>query len=247
MLRVNYYGNNDYRNYLAHHGVLGMHWGVRRYQPYPSGYTGSGKYTGEKTKEPVTARDFKKHLNNIDKALAENVYKATVSDHLANRYANKAAKRYDKTGNENDAKYQKYLKETKSYVNSGKVWRNEVAKGKQEAAKFITKAAKSGYTVKMYKTSRDVEKASHYVDWIIGGLPMYLIDVGLSQKYLGSTGIIPGTRYNVKKTKGLTGEVKGVSVTKKETRTGFKPTMTVTPHSGEYTEREKYNGNRKRL
>lgn len=25
-----FYPKNDYRNYLAHHGVKGMHWGVRK-------------------------------------------------------------------------------------------------------------------------------------------------------------------------------------------------------------------------
>lgn len=34
----NYYGNNDYRDYLAHHGVLGQRKGVRHGPPYPLDY-----------------------------------------------------------------------------------------------------------------------------------------------------------------------------------------------------------------
>lgn len=36
-------------NVLMHHGIKGMHWGIRRYEPYPSGHKG-GKEVGEAAK-----------------------------------------------------------------------------------------------------------------------------------------------------------------------------------------------------
>ena len=49
---IEYYGHNDWRDYhLSHHGILGMHWGIRRYQPYGVGYQRKGGETGKVTGE----------------------------------------------------------------------------------------------------------------------------------------------------------------------------------------------------
>lgn len=61
--------NNQQSLYLCHYGVIGMKWGVRRYQPYPSDYSGKGTYAGE------LSRDQRLSSKNIKRAETANLEK----------------------------------------------------------------------------------------------------------------------------------------------------------------------------
>ena len=51
-----FYSNNDYRNYLAHYGVKGMKWGVRRFQNADGSLTSAGKARAKRDGTGLLAR-----------------------------------------------------------------------------------------------------------------------------------------------------------------------------------------------
>ena len=90
-------------NELYHHGILGMHWGIRRYQSYdevPRGSGKSGKEIGEAkggdaTDRPLSKKQLKRK-SMMNKAAQVYQYKAKNKDADA-KYYRDSTKRLEKT------------------------------------------------------------------------------------------------------------------------------------------------------
>ena len=96
-----------YPNELYHYGVMGMKWGIRNYQPYPSDYKGNGVYKGATPRhsgspkaEYVSKKDYKTYrrgLKTTQRQLRGNAEKSAylaaklgkTSDKLQQRYIKK--------------------------------------------------------------------------------------------------------------------------------------------------------------
>lgn len=77
----------QFKNELYHHGILGMHWGIRRFQRYPKGYTGDGKYTGSSVnKRNKTEKDIKRRIDRSVK-ITNKMSRSNYSEYVKNRIA----------------------------------------------------------------------------------------------------------------------------------------------------------------
>lgn len=84
---------------LAHHGVKGMRWGIRRYQPYPKGSSSKGKFLGKVSPARKQTRYKEKASQLSDSQLKERTKRLNMEQNYNRMNESPAAKQGKKAFN----------------------------------------------------------------------------------------------------------------------------------------------------
>lgn len=145
---------NSYSKELMHHGVQGMRWGIRRYQPYGVGYDPQkmGKFIGNMKRTP---KGYQKALNRLSKDAEYN----------------------QAFGQEHDKKQEKYTRQSNEYFKRMQESNSDHAKKKFEkkSMKYAQKALEERNKRDSY--NKLVKESDEMVNKIIGDAAAHNFDI----------------------------------------------------------------------
>ena len=178
-------------NELYHHGVLGMHWGIRRYQPYGHG----GYKPDHKGKFEGTKKEAREHAKEIKQDLKE----AKRIDRQQRKFVKKLNSKNGIQKLAKDKNFQKLVKENNTKAMRGAILRRRLgAEANQYAVnKMLDKHF--GYDDSIDKVFKVAYKVDNADDLFVESVKfMNKADVDLGKEILGKYADTPINKIKVK-------------------------------------------------